>query len=139
MIKKFEDYTLGYGFLVPSVAGPGGHIPKAVQGETTIKTFNEFDGEYRKGSNKFGGIVSDIMMFLRMYKDSNEQKDTLKFKIDEFQKKSNIDTKRIQQLLDSDANLLSFDIKIDNENITFTNLNNAYKNRFVWGENKTHE
>ena len=103
------------------------------------KLCKEFDGEYRKGSNEFGGLVSDIMMFLRMYKDSKEQKDTLKFRIDEFQKKSNIDTKRIQQLLDSDHNLLSFDIKIDNEYITFTNLNNAYKNRFVWGENKIHE
>ncbi len=141
MIKKFEDYTNGYGFLLPSESGPLGHIPKAVQGgeQPIIKTFKDFDGEYRKGSNKFGGIVSDIMMFLRMYKDSNEQKDTLKFTIDKFQKKSNIDTKRIQQLLDSDANLLSFDIKIDNKHITFTNLNNAYKNRFVWGENKIHE
>lgn len=140
MIKKFEDYTNGYGFLVPSESGSLGHIPKAVQGgdEKTIKTFKEFNGEYRKGSDKFGGIVSDIMMFLRMFK-KNEQKDTLKFRIDDFQKKSNIDINRIKQLLDSDSNLLSFDIKIDDEYITFTNLNNVYKSRFVWGENKIHE
>jgi len=140
MIKKFEDYTNGYGFLLPSESGSLGHIPKAVQGgeEHIVKTFKEFDGEYRKGSNKFGGIVSDIMMFLRMFK-KDEQKDTLKFKIDEFQKKSNIDISRIQQLIDSDSKLLSFDIKIDNDYITFTNLNNVYKARFVWGEKLTHE
>ena len=142
MIKKFEDYTNGFGFLLPSESGALGHIPKAVQGagsETTVvKTFKEFDGEFRKGSNKFGGLVNDIMMFLRLYKD-DVQKDALKFKIDDFQNKTNIKIVQIQQLLNSDANLLSFDIKIDNEYITFNNLNKVYKSRFVWGENKTHE
>jgi hypothetical protein len=139
MIKKFEDYTNGYGFLLPSESGALGHIPKAVEGgeEPKVKTFKEFDGEYRKGSDKFGGLVGDLMMFLRMFKDDT-QKDTIKFKIDEFQKKSNIDIEKIQQLLDADHNLLSFDIKIDKDYIIFTNLNNVYKTRFVWGENNTY-
>lgn len=139
MIKKFEDYTNGYGFLVPSESGSLGHIPKAPVGDPVkVKSFKEFNGEYRKGSDKFGGLVNDIMMFLRLYKDDGE-KDTLKFRIDEFQKKSNIDIKKIQQLLDSDANLLSFNINIDDKYITFTNLNNVYKSRYVWGENLTHD
>ena len=138
MIKKFEDYTNGFGFLLPSESGALGYIPKAVEGgeEPIVKTFKEFNGEYRKGSNKFGGLVSDLMMFLRMFKDDGK-KSTLKFKIGDFQKKSNIDIEKIQQLLDSDANLLSFDIKLDKDHIIFTNLNNVYKTRFVWGENKS--
>ena len=139
MIKKFEDYRSGYGFLVPSQAGPEGFIPKAPVGDPVkVKNFKEFNGEYRKGSDEFGGLVSDIMMFLRLYKNDT-QKDTLKFKIHDFQKNTNIDIKRIKQLLDSDTNLLSFDIKIDDKYITFTNLNKVYKSRFVWGENKIHE
>jgi len=140
MIKKFEDYTNGYGFLLPSESGALGHIPKAVEGgeEHLVKTFKDFDGEFRKGSNKFGGLVNDIMMFLRIYKD-DVKKDTLKFRIDDFQNKTNIKIVQIQQLMNSDANLLSFDIKIDNEYITFNNLNKVYKSRFVWGENKTIE
>ena len=61
MIKKFEDYTNGYGFLLPSESGALGHIPKAVEGgaEPKVKTFKEFDGEYRKRSDKFGGLVGD--------------------------------------------------------------------------------
>jgi len=141
MIKKFEDYTNGYGFLVPSPAGSLSHIPKAVQGAgevRAVKRFDEFEGEFRKGSNKFGGLVNDIMMFLRMYKD-DVKKDVLKFKIDDFQNKTNIKIAQIQQLLNSNSNLLSFDIKIDDKYITFNNLNKVYKSRFVWGENLTHE
>lgn len=139
MIKKFEDYTNGYGFLLPSESGSLGSIPKAPFGDSTkIKNYKEFNGEYRKGSDEFGGLVNDIMMLLRMYKN-NEQKDKLKFKLDEFEEKSNIKIDKIKQLINSNVNLLSFDIEIDKEYITFKNLNNVYKSRFVWGENKTHE
>ncbi len=138
MIKKFEDYRNGYGFLIPSSGGPGAVQHAPLGDPPKIKKFQEFEGEYRKGSNKFGGIVNDIMMFLRIYKEGG-QKDILKFRIDKFQEGSNIDIKRIKQLLDSDTNLLSFDIEIDDEYITFSNLNKVYKNRFVWGENKTFE
>lgn len=136
MIKKFEDYTNGYGFLVPSESGSVEHITKAPVGDyNKVKSFKDFNGEYRKGSDEFGGIVNDLMMFLRMFKD-DEQKDTLKFRIDDFQNRSNISIERIQQLLNSNTNLLSFDIKIDDKYITFKNLNNVYKSRFVWGESK---
>lgn len=138
MIKKFEDYT-NISFLVPNDDGSPSQVAKGPVGDVNgVKKFKEFAGEYRKGSDKFGGIVNDLMMYLRLFKDSSDKKE-LKFKIDEFQKKSNIDINRIKQLIESDYKLLSFDIKIDNEYITFTNLNNAYKARFVWGENKTNE
>jgi len=139
MIKRFEDYTNGYGFLVPSESGSLGYIPKAPVGDLIkVKSYKDFEGEYRKGSDKFGGVVNDIMMFLRMFKN-NDKKDILKFKIDDFQKKSNIDINKIKQLINSDSNLLSFDIKLDNDYIIFKNLNNVYKSRFVWGENKNYE
>lgn len=139
MIKKFEDYTNGLGFLVPSQAGPEGNIQIAPVGDAMkITSFSDFAGEYRKGSHKFGGLVNDIMMFLRMYKDDKNKK-SLKFKRDEFEKGSNIKISDIVKLLNSKTNLLSFDIKIDDKYITFQNLNKAYKGNFVWGENKNHE
>lgn len=140
MVKRFEDYTNGFGFLVPSQAGPEGNIPIAPVGdENKIISFKDFQpGEYRKGSNKFGGLINDIMMFLRIYK-KNKNKNSLKFRIDEFEKGSNIKIEDIIQLINSGTKLLSFDIKIDDEYITFKNLNKAYKSRFVWGENKNHE
>jgi len=137
MIKKFEDYGNGYGFLVPSSGGPGA-VQRAPLGDPPkIKKFQEFEGEYRKGSNKFGGVVNDIMMFLRLYK-TDTKNDIIKFNIDEFQNISNIDIKRIKHMLDSNSNLISFDIEIDDKYIIFSKLNKAYKNRFVWGENKNY-
>ena len=140
MVKKFEEYTNGYGFLVPSQAGPEGNIPMAPFGdEHKITSFKDFQfSEYRKGSNKFGGLINDIMMFLRLYKEDRNKK-SLKFKRDEFEKGANIKIEDIIQLLNSGVNLLSFNIKIDDEYITFKNLNKAYKSRFVWGENKNQE
>jgi hypothetical protein len=163
MIKKFEDYTNGNGFLLPSESSANG-IAHAPSGDPPkVNNFKDFnreykkngehrkEGEYRTGSDKFGALVHDIMMFLRLEKDvkrdgllkdddeSDKSESTLKYTIDEFYKKSHIDVKRIQQYLDSDANLFDFKMIIDDTHITFTNLDDVYKNRFVWGENLTYE
>jgi len=138
MVNKNKDT----GFYYPSEAGPQGHIPKAMaQGEEQrIKTYKEFsgEGEYRKGSNKFGKLVQDIMMFLRLpeYNDHRNDNDGLKFKISDFEKKSNINIEEIKKLLNSQHKLISFDIILNDEYIVFKNFKNTKKNRFVWGESK---
>lgn len=144
MIKKFEDYTNGYGFLLPSESGSLGYIPKGPVG-TKIQNFEEF-GEYRKGSDKFGGLVQDLMSFLRIFKNDNE-KDILKFEIDDSgyiiyndvkkgKTTTNLNIKEINDLLKHNTNLLTFDIEIGDNTITFKNLNNVYKSRHPKHEKK---
>ena len=60
--------------------------------------------------------------------------DGLKFKIEDFESKSNIQVERIQQMLDSNYKLVNFDVNIDGEYIIFKNIKNTKKTRFVWGE-----
>ena len=139
MVNKNSDS----GFLLPSAGGSQGAINMAGTnsgGEHKIKTYKQFyDGEYRKGSNKYGQLVNDIMMFLRLpeYKDHINDNDGLKFNIGDFEKKSNISIEDIKKmLLDKYKNkLLSFDITIEGNFIIFKNIKNTRKQRFVWGEN----
>jgi hypothetical protein len=75
------------------------------------------------------------MEFLRLpeFKPHLEENDGLKFKIDDFQKRSNINIDEIKRLLNKDHNLYSFDINIEDNYITFSNINNTYKDRYVSG------
>lgn len=138
MIVKFQGREKDNNFYVPEPAGPQGVLPYAdtnVGGDNKIKSFKEFSGEYRKGSNKFGDLISRIMEFLRLpeFKPHLEENDGLKFKIDDFQKRSNINIDEIKRLLNKDHNLYSFDINIEDNYITFSNINNTYKDRYVSG------
>lgn len=138
MITRFQDMTKDKGFYVPSVAGPQGKIPFGGQNygaDTHVKTFKEHSGEYRKGSDKFGKIVNRIMEFLRLpeFKSKLEENDGLKFDINDFEKRSHIKIDDIKQLLNNDNNLYSFDIKIGDKYITFSNIKNTYKDRYVSG------
>ena len=138
MITRFQDITKDKGFLIPSPAGPEGKISQAgtnAGGDNRIKTFKEYFGEYRKGSNKFGKIVSRIMEFLRLpeFKNKIDENDGLKFEIADFEKRSHIKVNLIKQLLNTDHNLYSFDIKLDDKYIIFSNINKTYKNRYVSG------
>lgn len=85
IIKKFNEMFVKFqqeqdkNFYYPSVSGPEGKLPSAgtnTGGDNINKTykndaekiqfFKDFSGgEYRKGSSKFGKIVSRIMEFLR--------------------------------------------------------------------------
>lgn len=137
MITRFQDKTKDKAFYTPSVAGPEGKLQFAGQpygADTRVKSFKEF-GEYRKGSDKFGKIVSRIMEFLRLpeFKNHIEENDGLKFTIADFEARSHIKTDKIKQLLNNDHNLYSFDINIDDKYITFSNLNKTYKDRYVSG------
>ena len=139
MIVRFQDKTRDKGFYLPTaVPGPEGNIPVAGQNygaDTRIKNFKEYFGEYRKGSNKFGKLVSSIMEFLRLpeFKNHIEENDGLKFEIADFENRSHIKIDKIRQLLNNDHNLFSFDIDIDEKNITFSNINKTYKDRYVSG------
>jgi hypothetical protein len=148
MITRFQDKTKDNLFYTPSAGGPEGKIPMAATnagGDNTIKTykednnriksFKEYFGEYRKGSDKFGKIVSLIMEFLRLpeFKNKLEENDGLKFELADFEKRSNIKIDKIKQLLNADHNLYSFDINIDDKYIIFSNIKKTYKDRYVSG------
>ena len=137
MITTFQE-TKDKNFHIPNPAGPEGKIPQAgtnAGGDNRIKTFKEYFGEYRKGSDKFGKLVSRIMEFLRLpeFKNKIEENDGLKFEIADFEARSHINVDKIKQLLNNDHNLYSFDIKIDDKYIIFSNINKTYKDRYVSG------
>ena len=137
MITTFQDKTITNNFYIPTPAGPEGKIPQAgtnAGGDNRIKSFKEF-GEYRKGSDKFGKLVSRIMEFLRLpeFKNKLEENDGLRFEIADFEARSHIKVDAIKQLLNNDNNLYSFDIDIDEKHITFSNINKTYKDRYVSG------
>lgn len=138
MITRFQDKTKDKGFYTPSAAGPESKIPQAgtnAGGDNRVKSFKEYFGEYRKGSDKFGKIVLNIMEFLRLpeFKNHLEENDGLKFEIDDFETRSHIKIDKIKQLLSNDHNLYSFDIDIDDKYITFFNIKKTYKDRYVSG------
>jgi hypothetical protein len=127
MIPQFQDKKDKSYYLPTSVTGPEGRIPiagKNYGGDTRIKSFKEFAGEYRKGSNKYGKLVSRIMEFLRLpeFKNEIDENNELQLKVSDFQKQSHINIDKIKQLLNDDHNLYNFDIQIDDEYITFSNF-----------------
>lgn len=138
MIRRFQDKTKDKNYYIPSAAGPEGKIPQAgtnAGGDNRVKSFKEYFGEYRKGSDKFGKIILNIMEFLRLpeFKNHIEENDGLKFEIGDFEARSHIKIDKIKQLLNNDHNLYSFDINIDDKYITFSNIKKTYKDRYVSG------
>ena len=139
LITNWQDKSRDRAFYLPTaVPGPGGTIPVAglnYGADTTVKTFKEFAGEYRKGSEKFGNIVSRIMEFLRLpeFKNDIDENGEIKFEISDFQKRSHINVNKIKDLLNTDNNLYSFDININDNYIIFSNLKNTYKDRYPSG------
>lgn len=138
MITRFQDKTKDKLFYMPSAGGPEGKIPMAATnagGENRIKTFKEYAGEYRKGSKKFGKIVSRVMEFLRLpeFKNKLDENDGIKFEISDFETRSHIKVDEIKQLLNNDHNLYSFDIDVDDKYVTFSNIKKTHKDRYVSG------
>ena len=69
---------------------------KNIYENTKIIKYSDFENlEYRKGSKEYGGIITKLLEFLRLY-DTQED---LTFKIDDFVKKSNITIEEIKKLL----------------------------------------
>lgn len=96
-----------------------------------IYNFNKYiKEEYRKGSNKFSGLIHDIMLFLRNYENIGDE---LKIPLSIFLNNVNITLEELEKFLNSDSNnLISFNIKIENDNIIFYNLDKVSKQRLVW-------
>lgn len=138
MIRRFQDKTKDKFPYIPTPSGPEGKIPQAgtnYGADNRIKSFKEYFGEYRKGSSVFGNLINRLMEFLRLpeFKSNMQDNDGLKFEISDFEKRSNIKIDQVKQLLGSDHNLYSFDIQIDDQYITFSNITNTYKDRYVSG------
>lgn len=137
MITTFQDNLASSGFYLPSDTNPEGRVQKGgtnFGGENRVKNFKEYF-EYRKGSDKFGNLINRLMEFLRLPEFSKkiDENDGLKFKIQDFEKRANISVDEIKKLISGDNNLYSFDIDIDDKYISFSNINNTYKNRYVSG------
>jgi len=104
-----------------------------------ILEFKEFDlnkqkvqsfGEYRKGSNLYGGLVEKIMMWLRIHKEKNN---TIKVDLDKFLSETNIEISELDNFIkNNQTKLINFNITISDNLIIFSNLNNSNSNRFVW-------
>jgi hypothetical protein len=92
-----------------------------------VLNFSDFDNlEYRKGSKEYGGLLTKLLEFLRSVKEKDEKE--LKFKIDEFEKSSNISKEEIESLLKSKEegkNLFDFDIIIDGDTVLFTGFDSG--------------
>ena len=104
-----------------------------------IKEFKHFElnqkvqsfGEYRKGSNKYGGLVDKIMMWLRMHKE--EKLNIIKVDLAKFLSETNIKINELEDFIQNNqTKLISFDISISDNQVEFSNLNNTKTNRFVW-------
>jgi hypothetical protein len=93
--------------------------------EKTILRFTDFDNlEFRKGSLEYGGLVSKLLEFLRIYKNENE--DELVFNIKDFEKASNLNIDEIIKLneLPNKKSLYNFNVEIKDDKIIFSNLEN---------------
>ena len=91
----------------------------------SIMKFGDFQNlEFRKGSLEHGDKVKQLIEFLRIYKDQNE--DTMIFNKDDFEKASRMKISEIEKLnsLPSKKSLFDFDIEISGDQIKFTNLQN---------------
>jgi hypothetical protein len=80
--------------------------------------------EFRRGSLEYGDKVKQLIEFLRIYKDQNE--DTMVFNISDFEKASKMKISEIKELnkIPTKKSLMDFDIEITDDQIKFTNLQN---------------
>ncbi len=93
--------------------------------ESQIMRFNDIENlEFRKGSLEYGDKVKQLIEFLRIYKNENDDK--LVFNINDFIKASKMDIKEIEEIknLPYKKSLIDFNIDITDKQIIFTNLQN---------------
>ena len=93
--------------------------------ESHILKFDDIQNlEFRKGSLQYGDKVKQLIEFLRIYKDQNE--DTLIFNKDDFEKASRMKISEIEEInnLPSKKSLMDFNIEITDDQIKFTDLQN---------------
>lgn len=80
--------------------------------------------EFRKGSLEYGDKIKQLIEFLRIYKNEND--DSLTFGKDDFESLSNMTIDEINRInnLPTIKSLIDFDIEISNNQIKFINLQN---------------
>jgi hypothetical protein len=97
--------------------------------EKRILKFNTFvTEEYRKNSDKYSGLIHDMMLFLRNYDNID---DSLTIPIDDFLDNVNSTIEELEEFQE-ESGLVSFNIKIEGDNIHFYNLDKSSKQRHVW-------
>lgn len=99
--------------------------PRKLVRESVVLKLNDFENlEYRKGSKEYGGILTKLIEFLRLYKDDKE----IIFNIDNFEKESNISIDEVKKLLKSKEegkNLFDFNIIFEDDKIIFNNFDSG--------------
>lgn len=93
----------------------------------------EKNGEYRKGSDKYSGLVHDIMLYLRNF-DIDKTR-PVKIELKKFLNRVNTTEENLKNFLKDSTNLISFDIEIDDNYVIINNLNNVNKKRMIWETN----
>lgn len=110
-IKKYEDFVHDFNVDLKSEL------------QTDIPTF----GEYRKGSEQYGGLVTKMMEWLRLKRENSKDELTnLSVSFDIFSTESGIQIKDLENFIKDKISkgLYNFEIKIDypNKTIIFDNL-----------------
>lgn len=115
LIKKFEDYVVDLH-----------QVSLADEVSSDIPTF----GEYRKGSTKYGGLVSRMMDWLRLQreKQKNEKMCKITTTFDTFVTETGIKLSELEDFIKDKISkgLYNFEIAIDydQKQINFNNLEN---------------
>jgi hypothetical protein len=104
---------------------------------TKILRYREYikeTGEYRKGSEEFGGLIQGIMLYLRNFENLDKTRPVI-IKLEDFINNVNTTKEELNRFINDSTNLISFDIKIEGDNVIITGLDKTDKQRLVW-ENK---
>ena len=91
-----------------------------------VLKFGDFDNiEYRKGSKEFGGTLTKLLEYLRLFRKEEKE---LTFDIKKFEEQSNITLEELESLKkakEDGKNLYEFDIIIDGDTVTFTGFDSG--------------
>jgi len=132
-LPDYGIWTIDWVMLTPIKSNIPSYDPKKIKRtleSTKILKFDDYSNiEYRKGSQKFGGLITKLMEFLRIYKDKEDN--NLVFNINDFEKESKIKISEINELLSDENknNLINFGIEIKDNKIIFSSLTKD-KSRF---------
>jgi len=92
-----------------------------------VLRFGDFDNiEYRKGSKEFGGLLTKLLEYLRLVRETNEKEITIN--LQKFIEESNISRKELESLVkakEEGKKLYDFDIIIDGDTISFTGFDSG--------------
>jgi hypothetical protein len=131
--KKFEDYIGSTPHINREDIGlkpEGGEENEEEETQTSTDKQDQdiiHFGEYRKGSDKWGSMITKIMEWLRLKKDEMKKElDNIQINVDDFQSETNIPLTELEDFVKDKISkgLYNFEIVIDydNNSIKFYNL-----------------